>query len=60
MAFRREGTKAAYIVLGIVAFLLALTFISFYLFGSWKAKTQPQKNQSSGVYWLVPDASRPA
>jgi hypothetical protein len=51
--FRREGTKLTYIVLGILAFLLALTFLSLYLFGSWKAKSQPDKPQSSGIHRLV-------
>jgi hypothetical protein len=52
--FPRKGSKLTYVVLGIVAFLLAVTFVSIYLFRSWKPKTQPDKNQSSGIYLTLP------
>ena len=58
--FRREGTTATYIVLGIVGFLVILTLISFYLFGSWKTKSQPDRHQSSELYFIVSETGSSA
>jgi hypothetical protein len=47
MKTQRAGGSTVYIVLGILAGLLLLTFISMYLFGSWKSRAHTNHPQSS-------------
>jgi|tagenome__1003787_1003787.scaffolds.fasta_scaffold19053463_2 hypothetical protein len=56
MEFKRAGGGAVYIILGILAGLILLTLISFYLFGSWKDRAHTNKPQSSEM--LVPAVAR--
>jgi hypothetical protein len=47
MAYQRAGDSTAYKVLGILAFLLLLTFLCFYLFGAWKGPVHTKHPQSN-------------
>lgn len=48
--YPREGVTPTYVVLGIVAFILIMIFISIYLFRGRQEKTHTDKPQSSSVY----------
>jgi len=53
--YPREGTTPTYIVLGIVAFVLLMIFISIYLFRGKQEKTHTEKPQSSRMYSIGRD-----
>lgn len=48
--YPHEGISTTWVVLGIVAFVLIMIFISIYLFGGHGEKSHPDKPQSSYVY----------
>ncbi len=48
--YPREGASTTYVVLGIVAFVLVLIFISLYLFRGRHEKTHTDNPQSRYVY----------
>ena len=48
--YPHEGITTTWVVLGIVAFVLFMIFISIYLFSSHHEKTHTDKPQSTYVY----------
>lgn len=52
--YPREGTKPTYIVLGIIALLLLIIFVSLYLFHGSRERAHTDKPQSSQTDFRTP------